>query len=146
MKCPQCKTVIPRARPLLSVAERTLPEIYQMIADVAGLDAVLAIATAFGGKRVYFHTRQWIANDRPSWLVDLLGKEKALLVADIFVKGEVVVLPLGPAGGAALKYFKIKAAKARGLKVDAIAREVGVTRRTVFYYFAEIRREEGKNR
>lgn len=117
-----------------------------MIADVAGLDAALAIAKACGGQRVHIPSRRWIEKGKPSWLVDLLGIEKALLVLDIFPRGEAIALPLGPAGGPTLRYLEIKAARARGLSVDAIARELGVNRRTVFYHLAEIRREEGKNR
>lgn len=140
MKCPRCRTVIPRARALLNAADRQLPVLLAMIADAAGLDAALAIAKECGGQRRYFPPKRLIEHCDQHWLVDLLGREKALLVAGCFF-GEECLVPLGPTGGPALKYLKIKDAVGRGLKVDAIARELGVNRRTVQYYLAEIRRE-----
>jgi hypothetical protein len=146
MKCPKCRTVVPKARPVKRAADRDLPELLAIIAEAAGLDAALAIANECGGQRRSFPARRFLENARSHWLVDLIGREKALLVADCFPIGsELFDIPKGPTSGAVLKYRKIKEAKVRGLSVNEIAQEVGVNRRTVFYYLAEIRRE-GKNK
>jgi hypothetical protein len=144
MKCPKCKTVIPRARSVLSAAERKLPKILQMFADVVGVDAALAIAKSYGGQRVFFQSRSWIEAGHPSWLVDLIGREKALqLVGHLNVHiGDYFEIPFGPAHGPALKYLKIKEARGNGMSVNEIAKALDIRRGTVFYYLAAIRREE----
>lgn len=116
-----------------------------MIAEAAGLEAALAIAKAHGGCRVYVPKPDWLEKGNSGWLVDLLGRESAIRVAECY-GGENIVLPMGPSRRSALNYFRVEDARRRGLTTNAIARELGVGRRTVFYYVAEIRREESEAR
>ena len=146
MKCPKCKTVIRNNPRVLLPSERRLPELLQSIADVVGLDAALAIAGYYGGQKLYFPAAKWLEDGHPSWIVDLIGREKAVLLARrLFASGGFeLVVPSGPTSGSALKYLKIKELRGRGFSVNEISREIGAHRRTVFLYLAAIRQEEAE--
>lgn len=77
-----------------------LPDILQEIADIAGEDAALAIASARGGTQVYIPP----VPDIDHWLCRLIGVNNARKVAEHLtcgVGGRRVNLPLGPASSAA---------------------------------------------
>lgn len=98
---------------LQSMAMATeLPAILAEIAEVAGLDAALAIADVRGGTQIYIPP----APDADHWLCRLIGREAAQKVADRLTLGvgpRRVDLPLGPSGHQA----RVRA------KVDAMLRE-----------------------
>lgn len=76
-----------------------LPPLLAEIAEVAGLDAALAMADARGGSRITIPARP-----RPDhWLVQAVGVDAAKLIADHFRVGNsglIVELPVGPTGAA----------------------------------------------
>ena len=89
-----------------------LPGVLREIAEVAGEDAALAIASARGGTQIYIPP----IPDADHWLSRLIGIENARAVADRLTCGVGsmrVDLPLGPVGHAA----KMRA------RVDAMIRE-----------------------
>ena len=86
-----------------------LPDILQEIADIAGEDAALAIASARGGTQVYIPP----VPDIDHWLCRLIGVNNARKVADKLTEGvgigRRVDLPLGPASSAARLRAKVDA-------------------------------------
>ncbi len=108
-----------------------LPPLLAEIAEVAGLDAALAMADARGGSRITIPARP-----RPDhWLVQAVGVDAAKLIADHFRVGNsglIVELPVGPTGAAASTRRRIDDLLQQGVSADRIAREVRVHRTTVF--------------
>ena len=82
-----------------------LPGILAEIADVAGVEAALAIAEARGGTQIYVPPNPSVNH----WLCQLIGPEKAQKVCDQLTAGVGplrVDLPLGPMS----KYNQMRAA------------------------------------
>ena len=108
-----------------------LPPLLAEIAEVAGLDAALALAGARGGRRITIP-----AQPRPDhWFAQAVGMDAALLISDHFRvgnSGAVVELPVGPSGAMATTRRRIDELLRKGVSADRIAREVRVHRTTVF--------------
>ncbi|MGL5447463.1 MAG: hypothetical protein ACRDBL_09155 [Rhabdaerophilum sp.] len=111
-----------------------LPALLAEIADVAGLDAALAIAQAKGGINARFCSRLGPEN----WLVEAVGMEKAKVISDHFTSGRGRIefdIPLGPTSS----YKQAMLARARAMQralasgetTNHTARSVGITRRSV---------------
>jgi len=108
-----------------------LPPLLNTIADVAGLDAALAIADARGGSRVSFPKN--LGGDH--WLVQCVGNEAAALLCDHFrnsINGGVVDIPVGPVSAANVVRRKIDQMLRNDVSPDEIARTLRVHRTTVF--------------
>lgn len=111
-----------------------LPPLLAEIADVAGIEAALAIAEAKGGQQVFI-----VAHLRPgNWLIEAVGIEKATLISDHFCSGrsrQKLTIPFGPAGSyQALRRRTARAledAASRGESANQMAARAGVTTRTV---------------
>jgi hypothetical protein len=124
-----------------------LPELLREIAEIAGIDAALAIADAKGGQDVIIPTRL-----RPDhWLVVAVGLEKAERISAHFTSGhrrQRVIVPLGPAGSfLAERRRRAKAladAQARGSSANQIAAEVGITERSVRRFRSKQRQDNGQ--
>lgn len=110
-----------------------LPALLAEIAEVAGLDAALAIADAKGGIVVRIASRLKPEN----WLVECVGMEKAKLISEYFTAGRGLdlLIPLGPTGSYKRDQQRraqaYQRALASGNNIQQIARQVGVTRRSV---------------
>lgn len=113
-----------------------LPGVLAEIAEVAGLDAALAVARAKGGGRAYIPAPAQLNGDH--WLVQAIGDDLARAVAGHFQvgnSGHELMIPLGPAGG----YAAQRRARARAVlqaieqncTIDEAARMVGVDRSTI---------------
>ncbi len=113
-----------------------LPSLLAEIAEVAGLDAALALARARGGSRITIPA----APGKGHWLCKLVGREAALALAEHFAtsdgvsrrRGAILELPVGPVGAHAQVSRRVDAMIRAGVSADEIARTVGVSRRTVF--------------
>lgn len=110
-----------------------LPALLAEIAEVADLDAALAIASAKGGQEVFIAARLSPSN----WLVAAIGWEKAELVSRHFCSGRLrlkVTIPLGHAGGFLAERRRrsrlMAEAIARGASANEIAAAANVTNRT----------------
>ncbi len=125
-----------------------LPPLLAEIAEVAGLDAALALAEARGGSRITIPARP-----RPDhWFAQTVGMEAAEKIAEYYrvgyggAQGATVTVPVGPDGGTAralrLQRSKIDAMIREGLSADRIAREVRVHRTTVFRRQAALGRRD----
>jgi transcriptional regulator of acetoin/glycerol metabolism len=125
-----------------------LPALLAEIAEVAGLDAALAIAKAKGGTRASFPTPERLTRDH--WLVEAVGIETARTICEHFKvrnTGLQLSIPLGPQGG----YREQQRTRARALQaaitdncsIDEAARLVGVDRSTVIRAKQRLRKAEG---
>ncbi|TCR70504.1 helix-turn-helix domain-containing protein [Bosea sp. BK604] len=110
-----------------------LPALLAEIAEVAGIDAALAIAEAKGGQEVFVVARLTPDN----WLVQTVGAGKAQLLSDHFCSGrsrQKLTIPLGPAGS--FNAWRQRTARAlaeaasRGASANQMAAAAGVTERT----------------
>jgi hypothetical protein len=111
-----------------------LPALLAEIAEVAGIDAALAIAQARGGITARFASRLGPEN----WLVQAVGMEKAQLLSDHFTSGRGRIefdIPLGPTGSykrdMLARAEAMRKALASGQKTTQTARHLGITRRSV---------------
>lgn len=111
-----------------------LPALLAEIAEIAGLDAALAVARAKGGVPARFASRLGPEN----WLVEAVGMEKAKLLSDHFTSGRGRIefdIPLGPTGSykrdQLARAQAMQKAIASGRKTVETARALGVTRRSV---------------
>lgn len=101
------------------------------IAEVAGLDAALALAAARGGSRVSFPAKL----PKTHWLIDCVGLEAATLICEEFrggTYGGVVDLPVGPTGSANAVRREVDRMIKAGMSADQIAMKMKVHRTTVF--------------
>lgn len=109
-----------------------LPGLLAEIADVAGIDAALAVADAVGGRRAYIPRQPGPEH----WLTIAVGASNAARIADHFTTGRTgaeLEFPLGPGGS----YNRERRRRARqiadlvdrGLQSTEIARQAGITRR-----------------
>lgn len=111
-----------------------LPALLAEIAEVAGIDAALAVAEAKGGQVAFI-----VARLRPdNWLVQAVGMEKAELLSRHFCAaggGRIKLeIPIGPVGSFVAERQRrqriMAAAVERGASSNEIARMAGVTNRT----------------
>ena len=111
-----------------------LPELLQIVADAAGLDAAIRLAALKGGRMVYIPVPD---NDLDSdhWLVKTIGHEAAKRIMELY-GGTRVNIPLGPfAGNRSKVWAAIRAAKEQGIRPFDTAQLVGVHHRTVRRHF-----------
>lgn len=107
-----------------------LPGLLAEIADVAGVDAALAIAAAKGGTMAYFPAYP----DANHWLCQAVGEEKAKLIARAVCTGRgglELLVPMGPKRSRIEVWRKISDMIAEGHSKTDIARACGVHVRTV---------------
>ena len=109
-----------------------LPELLAEIAEVAGIDAALAVAQAKGGARAHFPHPNHLRDGH--WLVCAVGIEKARLISKHFsslTAGIYLHIALGPAGMYQIARLKAEKMRASGATISATARACGVTTRTI---------------
>lgn len=114
-----------------------LPPLLNEIADVAGLDAAIAISDARGGSRVTIPAK--VKDDH--WLVRACGKEAAEKLCDHFRSGNqgaTIDLPVGPTSSANALRRKVDQMIRDGVSANQIAQRAGVHRTTVFRRKASI--------
>lgn len=105
-----------------------LPPLLAEIAEVAGLDAALAVAAARGGSRATIPARP-----RPDhWLTQAVGAEAAQQICDHFRVGNSGAVLEIPVGTQAQKQRRIDEMLREGVSADKIARQLQVHRTTVF--------------
>lgn len=108
-----------------------LPELLQEIAEVAGLDAAMAIAAAKGGIRAHFPARA----DDEHWLTRAVGREAADKLCTHFCVnhrgGVTLQVPLGPRNFYSLARRRAVEMAAEGHSIAGTARSLGVTTRAV---------------
>jgi hypothetical protein len=119
-----------------------LPPLLAEIAEVAGLDAALAIAAAKGGQEVFFVSR--LTDD--NWLVQAVGREKAMLLSDHFTSGRGRIkmnIPLGPIGTYAqarrMAIKRVREALDQGASLNQAAAQAGITARSVSRYKSRLK-------
>ncbi|MBV1702605.1 MAG: hypothetical protein KGQ46_12370 [Hyphomicrobiales bacterium] len=109
-----------------------LPALLAEIAEVAGLDAALALAEAKGGTRVYFPA----SAPADHWLPRLVGPEAARLICNHFratMSGGIGdLVPMGPNATPLRLRAMAQKLTAEGHSADSIARTLKVHQRTVF--------------
>lgn len=116
----------------MSTESHQLPGLLAEIADVAGIDAALAVADAVGGRRAYIPRQPGPEH----WLTVAVGGANAARIADHFTTGRTgaeLEFPVGPGGS----YNRERRRRARqiadlverGLQSTEIARQAGITRR-----------------
>lgn len=110
-----------------------LPPLLAEIAEVAGLDAALAIAEAKGGQDVFIVARLRLDN----WLAVAVGMEKAERISFHFCSGrsrQKLSIPFGPKGSYLAERRRSARALAEALSSGATANEMakaaGVTNRS----------------
>lgn len=122
-----------------------LPATLRTIADVAGLDAALALAERYGGRRVKLPSRF-----RPgSWLDEAVGEEAAKAIIGHFGTTPLDI-PLGGGGSYAQMRRQLNARfeqlEAEGAPAARIAAELGITERAVRMRRAARRTDNGQGR
>lgn len=117
-----------------------LPELLAEIAEVAGLEAALALAAAKGGQRVYIPAYPRAGN----WLVEAVGLKAAEKICEHFrtydpefvrhsAHSTAVVVPMGPERSVLKRAIReLHQGLAEGLSVRDAARRAGVHERTGF--------------
>ena len=115
-----------------------LPPLLNEIADVAGVEAALALADARGGSRVSIPAK---AADT-HWLVETLGRDSADKICEHFRSGyggSVIDLPVGPSSSANATRKKVDQMIRDGVSADKIAQITRVHRTTVFRRKSKLR-------
>lgn len=113
-----------------AVPKIRLPGILAEIAEVAGVEAALAIARVRGGTQIYVPPKP--ANDH--WLCRLIGRDEAMAVCERLTCGVGplrVDLPLGPVGQAAKIRARIDAMIVEQRSERDIALATGYTTRSI---------------
>lgn len=114
-----------------------LPELLAEIADVAGLEAALALAEAKGGQRIYLPPYP----KKNHWLVETIGQEAADKICAHFrsvggggrATAQEMIVPLGPSASVLKRARKIlQEGLEAGLSVREAARRAGLHERTGF--------------
>lgn len=103
-----------------------LPQLLAEIAEVAGLDAALALAAKRGGTEIYVPRRA----SEDHWLTATVGIEAADKICRQW-SAERITLPLGPRGSAAKVRATVDRMIAEGRSTAEIALACGYTSRTV---------------
>jgi hypothetical protein len=118
---------------------RRLTGVLVEIADIAGQAAAVQLAASAGGTRVYIPAKA----DGAHWLVELVGAEAAGKICAHFAadgRGQKVDIPIGPAAS----YNQLRRVTAQRIhelddgrnSARTIARQVGVTQRTIYKHRA----------
>jgi hypothetical protein len=135
-----------RADPTRRADLEALPALLAEIAEVAGLDAALAIARVKGGQEVFVPAR---LSDQ-HWLVEAVGRARAEIIADHFTSGRGRIkldIPLGPAGSYLAERRRrarlLADAIAEGASANQAAQRAGLTRRSVLRAKARQRARSG---
>lgn len=110
-----------------------LPALLAEIAEVAGIEAALAVAEAKGGQEVFVVSRL-----RPdNWLVKAVGQQKAQAISDHFCSGryrQKLDIPFGPKGSYLAERRRVARALAdaqsAGASANQMAKAAGVTNRS----------------
>ena len=120
-----------------------LPNLLREIAEIAGIEAALALADAVGGTRVDIPARA-----KPEdWLSDIVGYEAACKIADYYRVGDAdgresgayrVVIPRGPYSVLAEARRRLVKELMAGTSVRDAARLSGLTERTAWRYKAKL--------
>lgn len=137
----------PRLAPLPPVAidaYEGLPALMIETAEVAGLEAAVALFRARGGNRVYIPAK---AGDG-HWLVQLVGRDAAdRLIAHFSTDGAgcELELPRGPTGARAEQWHRLHQMIRDGASSTAITRALGISRDMVKRHRAKLRDEAGSN-
>lgn len=105
---------------------RWMTPLLNRIADVAGLDAALALGRARPGERVYIPERV----DADHWLVKIVGLEAAEKIATAFGSTKIEI-PQAVAGDKRRRAAAIADLIARGYSTNEIVRRLGISRNTV---------------
>lgn len=111
-----------------------LPEVIADIAEVAGIDAAMAIAHAKGGHEVFIPAH---AKPQPHWLAEIVGLDAAVKICDFYRvndNGTKLVIPMASAARRKEVWFK---ALQGDTPVNQIASQLGVHRRTVFRHIKQ---------
>jgi DNA-binding NarL/FixJ family response regulator len=112
-----------------------LPGLIVELAEVAGLHAALALATARGGNRVYIPAKA--ADDH--WLVTTVGRIAADKIMGYYTSGVELDLPRGPTGLRATTWRRLYRMLDEGCSSTQITRALGISRDTVKYHRAKMR-------
>lgn len=108
-----------------------LPATLELITEMIGEDAAMALAAAKGGQRIYLPAHIKSGH----WLVELIGLEAATLLCEHWT-GEALVVPMGPVGTLAqvqrLMRRRRAEALARGLSANQVAAASGYSIRQVY--------------
>ena len=124
-----------------------LPALLAEIADVAGLDAALALAASHGGCRVRIPAE--VKSDR-HWLARCVGREAADRICAHYrqgtgsgqMRGAYVLVPRGPTGAIASARRRLAQALANGASAAEAARIAGMTERTAYRQRSRVRAVE----
>lgn len=107
-----------------------LPDLLARIAEVAGIDAAIAVARAKGGTKAYFPLQP----NAGHWLVEAVGATAAAAICrDLVsgVKGAEIDVPFGPTGSWAEIRRRVAELDRAGHSAPSIARACGITERSV---------------
>jgi len=118
-----------------------LPPLLDEIAELAGLEAALALASHKGGEKKFIPTPDRL--DDAHWLVVACGRPAAELIAQR-LGGTMVEIPRGPSGNAARTARRIRTLIEQGASSNEIARACGVVFRTVTRHRARLRDDDGQ--
>jgi DNA-binding NarL/FixJ family response regulator len=105
-----------------------MPTVLADVADMAGQDAALALALAYGGTEIYWPKPDSIGPDHD--LAKVLGQDVAQLLARDLFMGRVMI-PMGAGNQYARRHAAILALRSEGKSIAQIARALGVTSRCV---------------
>lgn len=120
------------------------PGILRDIAEVAGVEAALAVVRRRGGEVAGFPSARFLRKDH--WLVEAVGFEKAICIAERVSPAEKGIrekIPLGPASD----LWKLRARHERTLtqvffstaSINEIVREHGISRNAILRHFRRMR-------
>jgi hypothetical protein len=111
-----------------------LPKLLRRIARASSLEAALRLAEKMGGTRIYVPAKMLCSHE----LVRCMGEAGGRALGELF-GGSYIVVPLDPRAG---QHARVRAIR-RGIRDDrssnAIAREVGCTRRAVQHHRRKLR-------
>lgn len=112
-----------------SVDRRKLPYVLAEIADAAGVEAMLAIVAAYGGRTAAIPGR----SDRNNWLTRLVGAEKCAAIIKAIGFGNISI-PIAHALRVEERRRLAAQMRQAGRSVSNIAVTLGITSRTVQRY------------
>ncbi len=115
------------------------PTLLAEIVEVAGVAAALSVARARGGTEIYFPNPATIHGGSGVWLVEAVGRETALKIAEaLFPMGCCVYIPTW--GDAFRRTEVLELTRARR-GANEIARVIGCSNRTVFRVRQRLKKE-----
>lgn len=112
-----------------------LPGAIVEMAEIAGLQAALAIASARGGNRVYIPAKA----DDDHWLVQLIGRPAADKLMTYYATGVEIDMPRGPTGLRAETWRRLHRMIDEGCTSTQITRALGISRDMVKHHKAKLR-------